>query len=93
MIGFWIALGIFTIIFVPFGALVNKWTGAFIGLIIAIVISGLLTLDALGKVERWNNGVCTECGGAYKFEGASKSRSGNETLYYVCEDCDNLIRQ
>ena len=93
MLGFWIFFGFLFIVFVPFGYLANKWTGAFVALIIAIVISGLFALDSENKRIEWNNGICNQCGGKYKFEGAAKSRTGTETLYYICEDCDNLIRQ
>lgn len=94
MLGFWICFIIFEIIFVPFGVLLaNKWKGAFIGLVIAMAISGALTLDSWIKHKDWNNGVCVECGGEYKFKSAAKARNGAETRYYTCEDCDHLIRQ
>lgn len=93
MMWFVITLILFGIIFVPFGALANKWKGAFVGLIIAMAISGALTLDAWVKHEDWNNGICVECGGEYKFKSAAKARNGSETRYYTCEDCDHLIRQ
>lgn len=94
MLGFWIFFGIVCIMTVPFGYLANKWTGVFITLIIAFVISGLFALDSEAKRQEWNNGICNQCGQAeYKFSGAAKSRSGHETLYYVCPNCDNLIRQ
>ena len=93
MLGFWIFFGIVCIMLVPFGYLANKWTGAFIALVIAFIISGLFALDSETKRIEWNNGICNQCGGKYKFEGAAKSRMGTETLYYICENCDHLIRQ
>lgn len=93
IIAFLIISAILGLMLIPFGWLANKWNGAIISLIIAIVISGLLTFDSWIKIIDWNNGICTECGGEYKFQGASKSHSGAETLYYTYENCDHLIKQ
>lgn len=94
MLGFWIFFGFLCIVMVPFGYLANKWTGVFVGLMIALVISGLFALDSEAKRQEWNNGICSRCGQAeYQFNGAAKSHSGHETLYYVCPSCGDLIRQ
>lgn len=94
MLGFWIFFGFLIIAFVPFGYLANKWKGALVALVIAFVISGLLALDTERKRQEWNNGICSRCGQAeYQFNGAAKSHSGHETLYYVCPSCGDLIRQ
>ena len=93
MLGFIIGLILFGMFCIPFGALAKGWKGALIGLLIASAISGALTLDAWMKHKDWNNGICVECGGEYKFSGATQSRMGSETRYYTCEDCDNLIKQ
>lgn len=35
----------------------------------------------------YNNGICTECGGEYRFSGADRSQ-----YYYTCAECDHTIR-
>lgn len=93
MILFAITVGLFSLFCVPFGALAKGWKGAIISLLVATAIGGALTADYAYKEHEWNNGICVECGGEYKFKSAAKSRNGSETRYYTCEDCDHLIRQ
>ena len=35
--------------------------------------------------ERWNNGICMECGTKYHFQSAAREKSST-TYYYVCEN-------
>ncbi len=94
MMWFIILLVLLSLFCVPFGAVAKGWKGAVIGLLIALVISGLITLDNYAKEQEWNGGICSRCGQAeYQFNGAAKSHSGHETLYYVCPSCGDLIRQ
>lgn len=93
MIWFVITVGLFSLFCVPFGALAKGWKGALVGLLVASAISGALCADIWVKEKEWNNGICVECGGEYKFKSAAKARNGSETKYYTCEDCDHLIRQ
>ena len=39
------------------------------------------------QIDTWNNGICTECGGEYKFKNAY-----NSSYFYACEDCDHVIK-
>ena len=36
--------------------------------------------------EKWNNGICPECGGKFKLFGVSRG-----THTYICEDCGHEI--
>lgn len=37
--------------------------------------------------NRFNNGICEQCGGEYRISGATRIRMGSETFYYTCQDC------
>jgi hypothetical protein len=74
--------------------LMESWRPRIIGLIIVIVFSLFFgwcsTVSVTIDQEVWNNGHCTECGGEYKFNGASKYRTRGY-YYYTCENCDHTI--
>ncbi len=38
-------------------------------------------------IDKFNNGVCAQCGGEYRFSSATRTRMGSETFYYTCQDC------
>ena len=40
--------------------------------------------------ERYNNGICTVCGGDYEFSGATRSNT-SQYYFYTCEDCGHTI--
>jgi hypothetical protein len=66
---------------------------AIIGFIIGTIISctlgfGLcfcLVKDAEIQRQKWNNGICAECGTSWHFQGAS-GRNSSKHYYYVCEN-------
>lgn len=72
----------------------DSWKPRIIGLIVVIIFSLFFgwcsTISITEEQGVWNNGHCTECGGEYKFSGASKYRS-REYYYYTCEKCDHTI--
>lgn len=39
--------------------------------------------------NRWNNGCCDECGGAWEFKSAETYRTSK--YWYQCENCKNLM--
>ena len=41
-------------------------------------------------IERYNDGICTICGGEYEFAGGTRTNS-SKTYYYTCEDCGYTI--
>lgn len=92
--GFWITFGFFGLLFVPLAIMFiccgatakNKIGGAIFCLVFWILFAGGLTLDTLNKEAKWNNGYC-DCGTHWELRGASKSRNGTVTKYYVCENC------
>ena len=88
-----LAIVFFGIYFVPIGVLAHGWKGGLFSLAIVIILSVALASDVWIKDKEWNDGICIECGGEYKLNSVSKSKSGIETKYYTCEDCDHLIRQ
>ena len=73
----------------------DTWVQRGIALIFTIIIWFLFTMALVVETttdqESWNNGHCVECGGEYKFSGASQHR-GNHDYYYSCEDCDHTIK-
>ncbi len=60
----------------------------FIPIVLAI-IGG--TIEANQSEEEYNNGICSECGGHYKFVSSSYIRNGSDEYYYSCEDCGYTI--
>lgn len=96
MIGFIVAGLILTVSVGAFSALILTMklegkTRIIIAVILAFVIGfgllKILMLNAEKENEKWNNGICTECGGEYKFKNGN-----NGVYYYACEDCDHVIK-
>lgn len=67
---------------------------------LVIIIIGVAIFGGIGilleanthtdSLEQYNNGICSKCGGTYKYSQAVGHRY--ETCYiYICENCDNLI--
>lgn len=36
--------------------------------------------------DKFNNGICEQCGGEYRFTSSTRYRM-SETFYYTCQDC------
>ena len=69
----------------------NKKTGFLISAILLIIFTsifyGLSSHYDKAQIDAWNNGICTECGGEYKFKNAY-----NSSYFYACENCDHVIK-
>lgn len=61
---------------------------AFIIAVLIIMVFGCKTQYKWDS-EKYNEGVCVECGGVYEFSGGS-GRSQKE-YYYTCNECDHTI--
>lgn len=49
------------------------------------------TIEANQSIEAYNNGICSKCGGNYKFVSSSHIRNSSDEYYYSCEDCGYTI--
>jgi len=60
---------------------------------IIIAVSVVITVIAIGmvaRVSRWNNGICTECGGTYILRDVEGQKRG--VIYiYECDHCKKII--
>ncbi len=76
------------------GGVANRWwtklLQAALGLIIGLALLGVMYLSAENDAREYNNGICTVCGGEYKFSSAA-GRGVSRRYYYSCEDCDHTI--
>lgn len=76
------------------GGCASKWwtklLQALLGLAIGAIILGCLLYTEKEDARKYNSGVCTECGGEYRFSGATGRNT--KTYYYTCQDCDHTIR-
>lgn len=55
-------------------------------LAVAFGVTTLLYQNIINQNDRWNNGICCECGGTYEFSAASQSIH-SKTFYYTCNKC------
>ena len=55
-------------------------------LVVAFGVTTLLYQNSINQDERWNNGICCECGGTYEFSAASQS-THSKSVYYTCNEC------
>lgn len=60
-----------------------------------ILVTSLLTgflvyCEAKANHDEWNGGLCPDCQIAWRFSGASHSRS-TTYYYYVCDNCGKVI--
>lgn len=64
--------------------------GKIIASILALAVTYGLTWglysEQMNAIDRWNNGVHAECGGAYQFSGATRSKA-TSSYYYTCDKC------
>ena len=100
MIGFIVAGLILTVSIGAFFALILTMklegkTRIIIAVILAFVIGfgllKILMLNAEKENEKWNNGICTECGGKYEFQSSSYRRNADDEYYYKCKNCGYTI--
>ena len=82
---------IMTVVIVANKDFENKKTGFLISAILLIIFTsifyGLSSHYDKAQIDAWNNGICTECGGEYKFKNAY-----NSSYFYACENCDHVIK-
>ena len=82
---------IMTIIIVTNDDFENRGTQFLIGIILLIISTsifyGLSSHYNKTEIGKWNDGICVECGGEYKFKNGN-----NGSYYYACEDCDHVIK-
>ena len=82
---------IITIVIVANENFENKKTGFLISAILLIIFTsifyGLSSHYDKEQIDTWNKGICTECGGEYKFKNAY-----NSSYFYACENCDHVIK-
>lgn len=100
MLGFIIAGLILTVSVGAFLALILTMklegkTRIIIAVILAFVIGfgllKILMLNAEKDNEKWNNGICIECGGKYEFQSSSYRRNEDDKYYYKCKNCGYTI--
>lgn len=82
---------IMTIIILTNDDFENRGIQFLIGIILLIISTsifyGISSHYNKTKISEWNDGVCVECGGEYKFKNAD-----NGAYYYACEDCDHVVK-
>lgn len=76
------------------GGLCKRWWSKLLQALLGLAIGGIILFalhyTAKEDARKYNNGICTECGGEYKFSGAA-GRQG-KSYYYSCTECDHTIR-
>lgn len=90
---FWI-IGYFLALMITGGMARRWWTKllqALLGFFIGFLFMGCLYASAKNDAREYNNGICSECGGEYKFSGSS-GRGVSKFYYYTCADCDHTIQ-
>jgi len=60
--------------------------GTIVLLILLVVVFITIKYGYIDEIEKWNNGICKECGG--KFELAE---TFEDCSYYQCTGCDNSV--
>ena len=64
---------------------------SFIAAVIIIIIGGLiLIIMASNDESKYNDGVCSDCGGTYKFKQAIGHQVTTDYLY-ICDKCGRAI--
>lgn len=91
-----LAMGLFAALgfFVGYNISTHQFFGGIVGLILAVGLffSLVFTVKTQNNIttEKYNNGICTICGGNYEFSGATRSNS-SQYYFYTCEDCGHTI--
>ena len=45
------------------------------------------------KAEEWNNGICPDCGSAYRFANADYNKNKGTIYYWTCDNCQKVIER
>jgi len=62
----------------------------FLAAIVGAMYLGLRYEARMSK-EAYNEGVCSVCGGEYRFSSVAHHKNGSDKFYYTCEDCGHTI--
>lgn len=97
---FWIVFGIFGFIwimpiitFLACGVDAKHRTGGTVVCLIFWILTSVgAYYDGTAKADAWNGGYC-ECGAHWELRGATESRRGEVTKYYICPECFAEIEQ
>lgn len=87
-------IGYFFALIITGGIASRWWTKllqALLGLALGALIVGAIGLSAEHDAALYNDGICNECGGEYKFSGSS-GRGVSKFYYYSCAECDHTIQ-
>lgn len=72
----------------------RDFSGLFLTLFVVLIFAaGILIANHESKVskENYNNGICSECGGEYRFTSAQHIKNSGDRYYYTCEDCGHTV--
>lgn len=79
---------------VGYNTVERRICGGLVGMILTLGLFFVFVFAAKDQneamVERYNDGICTICGGNYEFSGATRSNS-SRYYFYTCEDCGHTI--
>ena len=66
-------------------------TAIVLAFVIGFGLSALLMVEIKVDNEKWNNGICIECGGKYEFQSSSYRRNAGDKYFYKCKNCGYTI--
>ena len=98
-IGFWTMFGLFGVIFVPCVLLFalggadakHRIVGSLVCICFWFLFAGGIYFQEVGNAERWNDGYC-ECGQHWELKGATKTKNGSETKYYLVQSATQKLK-
>ena len=67
----------------------RNFSWGYIGLLILIIIV-LWFIESIIGADKYNNGICRNCGGTYVFQNAVGHHAITDYVY-KCDKCGNLI--
>lgn len=70
-------------------------SGLFLALFfIAVIMVGTIAgiHEEKTSKENYNNGICSICGGQYRFESAVHIKSQGDRYFYTCQECGHTIQ-
>ena len=81
---------IFLLMFIPFAKIIpdrrrNKIIACICVVIASFGIASLFFIGQIEETERWNSGICINCGGVYELSGISKQPITK--FCYTCGTC------
>ena len=68
----------------------DHWWSKLIAVVISFAIcfgfGCMFGQENVTDTNKFNNGICDQCGGEYRFTSSTRYRM-TETFYYTCQDC------